>query len=346
MYFGSVQETLGGPPSSGRPSSSPSRDFGAALVPAGVILTLAGLAGDLLAHTLAPAAHDHEELISFSSPNPWHLVLFAGIVVTALAGIRWAVRQNSEWGGLLGALMSLLLVATVAIGGWAGMRGTETNAASGGHRHPATGPVAGTGTSGTAETHVHAPSGGAVAGEGSEGESSFGEHAHGKPGPVTAAQRVVLNRQLADAKAATAEYRDIAAARADGYFQVTQFIPGLGLHMVNLQVANTAFDPAHPQILLYEPETDGSLRLVGVAYQFKHTDDTPPAGFTGGSDVWHYHTNLCFQKGGSVTIASDAAACRAVGGLYFQKQTAWLLHAWVWKTNPHGVFTEVNPNVA
>jgi len=343
VYLGSVQETLGAPPSSRRPSRSAARDLGAALIPAGVILTLAGLVGDLLAHTLSPAAHEREDLVSFTSPNPWHLVLFAGILVTAVGGIRWAVRQNSEWGGLLGALMSLLLVATVAIGAWSGMRGTETSAASaGGHHDAVTAPIGGAGTG----THVHAPPGGAVAGEGAEGESTFGEHSHGEPGPVTAAQRVVLKRQLARAKAATARYRDIAVAKADGYFQVTQFIPGLGLHMVNLRVSNTSFDPAHPQILLYEPGADGSLRLVGVAYQFKHTDEAPPVGFAGGSDVWHYHTNLCFQKGGSVTIASDDAACRAVGGIYFQKQTAWLLHAWVWKANPQGVFTEVNPNVA
>jgi hypothetical protein len=69
-------------------------------------------------------------------------------------------------------------------------------------------------------------------------------------------------------------------------------------------------------------------------------------GFAGGSDAWHYHSDLCFQRGGSVTIAVDDAACKAVGGLVFQKQTAWLLHAWIWKQNPDGVFTEVNPRVA
>jgi hypothetical protein len=97
---------------------------------------------------------------------------------------------------------------------------------------------------------------------------------------------------------------------------------------------------------LYQPGRDGNLKLAGVAYQYLHVNDTPPVGFAGGSDVWHYHTDLCFQKGGSVTIARDQAACKAVGGLVFQEQTAWLLHAWVWTPNPDGVFTENNPNVA
>jgi hypothetical protein len=302
---------------------------------------LVGLAGDLLVNTLDPASARDGQLISFSDLNPWHLLLFAGVIVTAIGGIRWAVRQRTETAGLVGALMALLLVATVALGGWAAMRKAPASASQASaplapviHEHD--GAAAGAG-------------GGTVAGDGAsaegEGASSFGGHSHGEPGPVSPAQRVVLKRQLASAKAATAKYRDIDVAKADGYFQVTQFIPGLGLHLANLKIPKGSFDPAKPQILLYEPDAKGKLELVGIAYQFDHLNDTPPVGFAGGSDVWHYHTDLCFQKGGSVTIAKDDASCKAVGGLVFQKQTAWLLHAWVWKSNPDGVFTELNPNV-
>jgi len=57
-------------------------------VPLGVSVTLIGVIGDLLSHTLNPAAHEHEELIVFGSGNnPWHLVLFAGILITAIGGI-------------------------------------------------------------------------------------------------------------------------------------------------------------------------------------------------------------------------------------------------------------------
>ena len=297
---------------------------------------LTGLAGDLLAATIDPAARRGEPLVSFTHPNAWHLVLLLGVVVTSCGGIRWAVRQRNEWGALLAALMSLLLVATLALGGWAALR-------------PASDATPAARSAGSAPTapripfviHDHAHG----AANAVEGVAGFGEHVHGKPGPVSAAQRKVLDRQLAAAKAATARFRDVAAARAAGYIQVTQFIPGLGLHMVNLRIPNTTFDPARPQILLYEPAASGGMRLVGVAYQFRHTNETPPAGFAGGSDVWHYHTDLCFQGGGSVTIAASAAQCRAVGGVYFQKRTAWLLHAWIWKSNPAGVFTEVNPRV-
>jgi hypothetical protein len=150
---------------------------------------------------------------------------------------------------------------------------------------------------------------------------------------------------LAQAKQATAKYRDIAAARADGYIQVTQFVPGLGLHMAKVASALTGtFDYAHPNILLYQPTSSGGLDLVGVAYSVPHRGPDSPEGFPGGQDVWHYHTNLCFLADGSVTIAPDRDACKAHGG-YFQSQTPWLLHAWIWKTNPAGVFTEYNADV-
>jgi hypothetical protein len=308
--------------------------LGAALIPTGIILMLVGLAGDLLATTLDPGSVQDGRLISFSHPNLWHLLMFGGVVVTAVGGIRWASRQRSELAGLVGGIMALLLIATVALGGWAAMRTSNEPAASRAVA-PVVAPV----------IHHHTVDGRGTAVTG-EGDAAFGEHAHGTPGPVTAAERVVLRKQLAAAKAATAKYRDIAVAKADGYFQVTQFIPGLGLHLANLKIPNTTFDPAKPQVLLYQPDSKGDLQLVGVAYEYIHTTDTPPAGFAGGSDVWHYHTNLCFQRGGSVTIAADDAACKAVGGLAFQKQTSWLLHTWIWKANPDGVFTEVNPKVA
>jgi len=327
-----MQESIAPGPAEPRRRGS----VGAALIPTGIVLMLVGLAGDLLVSTLDPASARDGQLISFAHPNPWHLIMFAGVVVTAVGGIRWAARRGSEAAGLVGGLIALLLVATVALGGWAAMRTSNEPAAS---RPAAAAPGL------VPVIHHHSTVAGAGDAATGEGDAVFGEHTHGEPGPVTPAQRVVLRRQLADAKAATAKYRDIDAAKADGYFQVTQFIPGLGLHLANLGIPTNTFDPARPQILLYQPDAKGNMQLVGVAYQFLHTNDTPPVGFAGGSDVWHYHTDLCFQKGGSVTIATDDAACKAVGGLAFQKQTSWLLHAWIWKQNPDGVFTEVNLKV-
>jgi hypothetical protein len=310
-------------------------------VPLGVSVTLIGVIGDLLSHTLNPAAHEHEELIVFGSGNnPWHLVLFAGILITAIGGIRWASRLSSEFGPMLGAAMVLLLVATVALGSWSGVQaaresqGETANLASNNSSD----------SSHAASHGVPADPAAAAIGEGAEGDSHFGA-GHGVAGPSTDQELMIMSAQIAAARAATARYRNIEVAKAAGYYQITQFIAGLGLHMDNLKISNDTFDPARPQILLYEPAADGHLVLVGVAYTYAHVNDVPPAGFAGGEDVWHFHTNLCFLPGGSVTVAPGASPCKAQGG-FFQKETPWLLHAWIWKTNPDGIFAEYNPRVA
>jgi hypothetical protein len=319
------------------------------LVPGGIALTLVGVVGDLLSHTINPAGHSREELVIIGSGNnPWHLVLFAGILVTSLGGIRWAARLRSEWGAVLGAGIALLLVATLVLGGWAGWQARGEQAAharqitllDGAVDHGSHGSASGAdkvtavvpGTS--HQSHAGNP----------EGESLFGGHSHGAPGLTTDQDWVVMGQQLAAAKAASARYRDIAVAKAAGYVQVTQFIPGLGLHLVNLRISQERFDPAKPQILLYEPNRSGGYRLAGVAYAFTAESPVPPVGFAGGTDVWHYHQKLCFLPNGSVTITPNAASCRARAGV-FQGRTAWLLHAWIWVQNPQGVFTEYNPKV-
>jgi hypothetical protein len=340
-----VQAVAERPSPPDRPNGRVRPGPGSIAVPLGVTTTLVGVIGDLLSHTLNAAAHEHEELLVLGrGNNPWHLVLFAGILLTAIGGIRWASHLPSDFGALLGAGMVLLLVATVVLGGWSGWKASHEVAASAAD-HASNGSSASGATSAAAHDHGagSGQAGAVVTGEGSEGGSHFGA-GHGVPGPISDRELEVLSGQLAAARASTAKYKDVDAAKADGYSQVTQFIPGLGLHMVNLKIYNDGFDPAHPSILLYQPAADGHLILVGVAYTSPHTTDVPPAGFAGGLDVWHFHTNLCFLPNGSVTIAPDLASCKALSGV-FQARTQWLLHAWIWKSNPDGLFTESNPQV-
>ena len=62
-------------------------------MPVGIGVTLVGLLGDLVVHAMNPAGHAHEELIVIGhGANPWHLVLFFGIVLTAVGGIHWVSR--------------------------------------------------------------------------------------------------------------------------------------------------------------------------------------------------------------------------------------------------------------
>jgi hypothetical protein len=324
-----------------------SRDSAPALMAGGVGLTLVGMVGDLASHALAATSHAHEELIVLGrGNNPWHLVLFGGILLAAVGAILWASRRGTELASFAGAALILFLTATVAAGTWSGWKAAReqhdqgTVVASGGI-------VAGHDHSGS----VAAVPNGSVAlgdqasvGDGAEGGAHFAGHSHGQPGPISDQDELALARILTRVKAATAKYRSIETAKADGFIQVTQFVPGLGLHLAKIDQLNAPFDPLLPNVLLYMPTPSGGLRLAGVAYSVPHVSEQPPQGFPGGLDVWHYHTDLCFLPNGTVTITPDQASCQVRHGL-FQAQTSWLLHAWIWVPNPHGVFVEDNPNV-
>jgi hypothetical protein len=315
----------------------------------GSILAMTGLIGGLLASALGWASGGSGGLFVIGSETlPWSAVLFAGVVLTALGGIAWAARLSSDYGALVGTGMVLALAFTLILGAWASLRHSEPATAVAAASTNRSASLAASG--GTAD-HAHstdlgsADATGVISGEGGEGDAQFGGHQHGTAGPTTDQEARQTTAMLAAAKAATARYKRVANAKRDGYFQVTQFIPGLGLHYANLRLLNAGFDPLHPPILLYQPLPSGSLKLVGVAYSMpQRGPDVPPAGFPGGEDVWHYHTNLCFLPGGGVTVAPSGEACKAKHGV-FQGKTAWLLHAWIWTPNPNGVFTESNPQV-
>jgi hypothetical protein len=333
-------------------------DAAGVAVVVGSFLAMAGLIGGLLANALGWGSGGSGGVFVIGAGTlPWSAILFAGVIVTAVGAIIWASRLSSDYGALVGTAMVLALAFTVILGGWAGLKRTQqptpasgTSVAGPVARSGATGP--GAGATGIAAGHNHAltdagsaDATGAVAGESAEGGEQFGGHSHGAVGPTSDQEARETVAMLAAAKRATARYRNVANAKRDGYFQVTQFIPGLGLHYANLRLLNAGFDPTHPPILLYQPAASGALKLVGVAYSMPQgRQDVPPVGFPGGEDVWHYHTNLCFLPGGAVTIAPSGEACKAKHGV-FQAKTAWLLHAWIWTANPDGVFVEDNPRV-
>jgi hypothetical protein len=130
-----------------------------------------------------------------------------------------------------------------------------------------------------------------------------------------------------EVKEKTAKFKDVRAALADGYIQVTQDLPGIAAHFVRLDYGNDGHEmnPERPEVLLYSKRLDGNWRLVGAMFMQEGRSDTPPQYF-GGLDVWHRHTNLCFLAGARVKTAASAAEC--VGGV-FQATGAYQMHVWV-----------------
>lgn len=123
--------------------------------------------------------------------------------------------------------------------------------------------------------------------------------------------------QLQDARAATARYNNFQTAVRDGYIDINVIIPQTGFHYLQVDRLDSGFDPARPEILIYNREANGRMKLVALEYAIPVAlSPAAPEGFAGNDDVWSVYQN-----------------------------TLWTLYAWVWEHNPSGVFSPVNPEV-
>ena len=175
-------------------------------------------------------------------------------------------------------------------------------------------------------------------------------HDHGDRTPaVTYAELQRTSEQLAAARAATAKYQDVRRAEADGYRAIGPDVPGMGVHYVR-SGGTDRFSITEPPILLYEPDATGpgGWRLVGVSYLLVAPTDSAghpvspplPNSLAG----WHKHNNVCVLPDNSASVQLTEGQCRAQGGR-FTAETSWMLHAWIWKDSPAGVFSATNPLV-
>ncbi|HSN09881.1 MAG TPA: hypothetical protein VLS85_12655 [Hanamia sp.] len=122
--------------------------------------------------------------------------------------------------------------------------------------------------------------------------------------------------ELQQARAATARYRDLKNAIKDGYTNINVDVPNMGHHFMKASLVDGVFDLRHPEILVYNGLETGNPQLVAVEYAVPLTDPMPE-GFTGSADIWNGTSGF----------------------------PLWLVHAWVWKYNPDGVFNWTNPTV-
>jgi hypothetical protein len=155
--------------------------------------------------------------------------------------------------------------------------------------------------------------------------------------------------QLERARQATAKYQDVHVAEAEGYRPVGPDFPGAGVHYV-LTMDPQAFDIEKPPILLYEkdPAAPNGYSLVGVTYLLKAAagPDGQPLNspFPTSLASWHRHDNLCILPDGANPHGFTENTCREKGG-HFIAETQWMLHAWIWRDSPSGVFSPENPTV-
>lgn len=152
-----------------------------------------------------------------------------------------------------------------------------------------------------------------------------------------------LGQAIATLRAATALYHDESLARAAGYRPSSAGCessePGaMGIHYGHPALLglipgsrptngrDAVIDPLRPEVLMYEPQADGTRRLVGVEFvvyrsAWDAVNTSPPTFFGVPFDQLfgpHAHGHADHYE----------------------------LHLWLWRNNPLGMFSPWNPKVS
>jgi hypothetical protein len=154
--------------------------------------------------------------------------------------------------------------------------------------------------------------------------SSQGARRH-RPNP----QESALVKAVRDA---TEPFRDVSAAMTEGYALQFGCVSGgefgaMGLHFVKgALIGDGEIDVAHPEIVLYEPMSNGRVRITGADYLVLAAD-------------WDAKHPAPPELGGQLFHLFESPNRFGLPPFY-------TLHVWAWKDNPNGTFTNWNPDVS
>jgi hypothetical protein len=127
---------------------------------------------------------------------------------------------------------------------------------------------------------------------------------------------------------ATEQYQDVRNAK--DYTPVDGCVSGpdhgaMGIHYLNPNLLNGPIDPTHPQALIYEPQRNGELKLVGVEFIILATA-LPP--------------NSAPEVEGHLMNYIDSPNRYGIPVPLFE------LHVWAWRHSPLGPFVDWNNHVS
>ena len=138
---------------------------------------------------------------------------------------------------------------------------------------------------------------------------------------------------IAQARAATARFKDIEVAVGENYVKMGPDFPAMGEHWVKGElIMRGVLDPAQPAILTYARIGD-SLTLTGAVYAIvqMHGDALPDSP---SHAQWHDHVGTIDEESLLFHDRHD--------GESGAKVHLMVLHAWLWVPNPSGTFATDN----
>jgi hypothetical protein len=153
---------------------------------------------------------------------------------------------------------------------------------------------------------------------------------------VSAAVIVSVTSDRATIRRATAQYRDIEVAQADGFVPLFDCIANtaqpsqgaMGLHYIKPDRFDAQLDIKEPEVLVYEPLASGGMKLAAVEYI------VPAAAWS--------------DRDAAPMFLGRELAYKTTMGKYDQDDGIdpyYEVHAWAWKRNADGMFADWNPDV-
>jgi hypothetical protein len=149
---------------------------------------------------------------------------------------------------------------------------------------------------------------------------------------------------LIRAAVATARFHSLNQADRAGYAQPPAPAPlhecisngaqgAMGFHFIKGSLLDTTVNPTEPEALVYAPDKHGKLHLAALEYVVFQ-------------DAWNAaHPGTMPELFGQMFMPVDAAPGHN-GNTVFDIPPFFMLHVWIWNSNPSGLFNPWNPSVS
>ena len=162
-------------------------------------------------------------------------------------------------------------------------------------------------------------------------EKSIAQHVHA-PAHHEAITDSSTLAFLESVRQGTKKYQDIQAAITAGYRPIGPDMPNMGQHWIHTELARRrGFNPSRPGMLTYL-RVDSVDVLTGVAFTQPVLEGESPPELSLQGATWHFHFRTLETEAISPPHHHDSDAGPRLA----------MLHAWVWKDNPDGVFAADN----